>query len=764
MNHPSGKFFVALMLGLGGLLCGPGLWAQEAASIPRPEHPTPQMQRAEWQSLNGTWEFAETDDETNDQFLSAAPYAAKIVVPFCRESKLSGLERTGFIKNVWYRRSFAIPGEWKSPRVLLHIGACDWKAGVWVNGELLAEHTGASSPITVDITRVARRDGENSVVIHAFDDTRGGLQPTGKQSHEEKSHGCVYTRTTGIWQSVWLEGVGDAYIREVFVTPDPDNGRALIRAEIANARPGLELAASAFAGDAQAGSDHAVADGHNQAYLSVTLNPAHLWTLEDPFLYGLKFVLKQGDQTVDAVDSYFGLRQVSIQGAAILINHKAVFQRLVLDQGFYPEGIWTAPTEEALKHDIELSMAAGFNGARLHQKVFEPRFLYWADKLGYIVWGEYTSWGATYGKTGADLPFLNDWLEVVRRDRNHPSIVGWCPFNETGKVEGPIQNSVVYATRQADPTRPILDTSGYVHSLSDPEVLDFHDYNQDPASFRSIWASRLSGMPMPPQYGQLAVAPGVPFFISEYGGIGWNIHESGWGYGNAPKSLDAFYERFTGLSNALLDNRHMFGFCYTQLTDIEQEQNGIYTYDRQPKFDCARLKAVLSREAAYEKDPPVADTAKTATAWQILVGANPDGAQAHPWRYTSDAPGDAWMQADFDDAAWQTGPGGFGKKEHWEGKTGTAWTANDIWLRQTFACENAAFAMAAIVVHYDNDAQVYVNGKPVWNGTGWNDDYALFDVADALRGVLRAGTNTIAVHCHQETGGQFIDVALLVAR
>lgn len=291
-----------------------------------------------------------------------------------------------------------------------------------------------------------------------------------------------------------------------------------------------------------------------------------------------------------------------------------------------------------------------------------------------------------------------------------------------------------------------------------------HFAGEDPASFRAMWDSRLSDTPLPPQYGQNPTRVNVPFFLSEYGGIGWNIHGSGWGYGNAPKDLEAFYERFKGLADALLDNRRMFGFCYTQLTDIEQEQNGVYTYDRQPKFDCARLHAILSRKAAYEEQPPL-DTAMNASpSWDILVGANPDGDKSHPWRYTFVTPQDAWNQPGFDDSAWKTGTSGFGNKGNWENKTGTTWKTSDIWLRQTFTCDATAFAHAALIAHYDNATEIYVNGKQLWSGTGWNDAYAQFDITTPLREAIATGENTIAVHCHQDTGGQFIDIALLVSR
>ena len=748
---------MGLVLAVGG---GAFAAALAAAELPRPEHPQPQMVRAEWLNLNGVWEFAETDEDADARFLSADPYPDKIVVPFCRESKLSGLGRTGFVKNVWYRRTFRKPSDWKSPRVRFHIGACDWKTRAWINGQYAGEHVGGSAPVRFDITRYLK-DGDNTVVVHAFDDTRSGLQATGKQSHAEKSHGCVYTRTTGIWQTVWLEGIGASFIREFHVLPDLKGSRVLLQAEVHGPCAGLTFRAVALAGGQVVGSAEVPADWRHN-HLVIPLSQKRPWSVEDPFLYDLKLSLVRGGEVVDEVSSYFGLREVTIQGAAILINGRAVFQRTVLDQGFYPDGIWTAPSDAALRRDIELSKALGFNGARLHQKVFEPRFLYWADKLGYLLWGEFPDWGLNYKNPLVNLPVINEWIEIVRRDRNHPSIIGWCPFNETPAEAGPLRAAVVNVTRAFDPTRPIIESSGWTHGIPHPDVLDAHDYDQNPATFRQRWTESFGpGLSLPDRYRAGSSWQGVPFFVSEYGGIGWNV-SGGWGYGSVPKSLDEFYARYQGLTDALLDNRYLFGYCYTQLTDIEQEQNGMYTYDRQPKFDAERIRKIQSRAAAYEQDPPL-QTRKSTTSWRVLVGAAPDGPLAREWRYTTDPPPDDWMTPGFDASAWKLGSAGFGQKSGWEAFIKTPWSTKDIWLRQEFDCPDATFRRAVLVIHYDNDTEVHVNGKPIWQGQKWNDRYDGFDVTGPLRQALRPGKNVIAVHCHQDTGGQFIDLALLAA-
>lgn len=750
-----------------------------ASSIPRPEHPNPQAVRTEWMNLNGEWEFAENDVMTDEGYLGDKPYPDKIIVPFCRESKLSGLGRTGFVKNVWYRRTFELPKTWKSPRTLLHIGACDWETTVWLNGKLLGKHVGGSAPITFEITKQLK-PGSNTVIVHAFDDTRSGLQAVGKQALTEESAGCHYTRTTGIWQTVWLEGVGSSYIKDFRIEPDPANSRVLIQAEVDGPCDGLTLRALSVAGGKVVGTARCPADWRN-GRLVLNLAEKHVWSVESPFLYEVKLSLvcaaagsagilpanaagTAALPPVDQVNSYFGLRDVSIRGAAILINGKPVFQRLVLDQGFYPDGVWTAPTDAALKKDIQLAQACGYNGARLHEKVFEPRYLYWADKLGYLVWGEYPNWGLNYTDPRINLPVTSEWIEVVRRDRNHPSIIGWCPFNETPATAVELQTAIVRATRAIDPSRPIIESSGYAHGIPDPDVLDVHDYTQDPETLAGRYGEGFaSGIALPARYGGGETNTGLPFMVSEMGGIGWSV-SGGWGYGAAPKDMDEFYARYAGLVNAMLDAQRLFGFCYTQIYDVEQEQNGLYTYDRKPKFDVAKIRAITSREAAYEKDPPLAAEEKSPVDWRVIVGAFPDGRLAREWRYTFDSPTDNWMKPDFDDSSWRSGLGGFGSKGGWERATRTAWATPDVWLRQEFEYDGSPVSRALLAIHYDNATEVYLNGKRIWRGSGWNNEYDGYDVTKLAASALVRGRNVIAAHTHQDTGGQFIDLALLVAK
>jgi hypothetical protein len=733
------------------------------AEVPRAEHPRPDAFRQNWVTLNGPWQF-EIDEQGDGEargLISGKDLSSTITVPFCPESTLSGIGHYGFMKHTWYRRAFEVPQAMQGKRVRLHFGAVDYQARVWVNGRLAGSHVGGSVPFDFDITPLLHT-GENELVVNVLHDVASGQEPTGKQTHTI-SEGCVYTRTTGIWQPVWLEAVGSSFVENISVAPDPDRSRVLIEAEVNGSDAGLTLTAEAFADGQSAGSDSCPVSGRDH-HLVLNLSQKRLWEPGAPFLYDLKFTLARGAETVDEMSSYFGLRSVAIQGRAILINGKRVFQRLILDQGFYPDGEWTAPSDEELKKDIERAIAAGFNGARLHQKVFEPRYLYWADKLGYLVWGEFPNWGFDY-RPADYANYINEWNEALIRDRNHPSIIGWCPFNESPAQAGELQQIIWRQTKALDPSRPVLETSGWTHTVGNPLVLDDHDYNQVPAAFRQRWQEFFdpsSGERVPERYrvAQSARADrGVPFMVSEFGGIGWAT-EGGWGYGDGPKTLEEFYTRYGGLVAALLDNPNLFGFCYTQLTDVEQEHNGLYYYDRRPKFDVKRLHDFTARPAAYEITGPTAGEPSPAAArqWKVLVGAAADGELAKPYRFTTTAPAANWTKPEIDDSGWASGLAPFG---HALPGVRTSWTNDDIWLRQSFGSEAGNIQAAALVIFHDEDTEVYANGQLIWKRGGYTTAYEAFNVTEALRKVLRKGRNILAVHTHQTVGGQFIDLALL---
>jgi len=593
-------------------------------SIPRPEYPRPQFVRRDWLCLNGEWQFEiDASDSGLERGLLQQELRDRIIVPFCPESSLSGVTHTNFMNAVWYRRTVTIPEAWAGRRVLLHFQAVDYDATVWVNGVEVGRHRGGFTPFTCDLAGVASPGETITIVVRARDDHRPP-QPRGKQSQRYANYGCLYTRTTGIWQTVWMEPVPDLALSRPRLTPDMANSVIRLEQRISNNRPGLQLRAILRDGDGVVCTATRTADADLSPRLDLPIpeDRRRLWSLADPHLYDLEIELVDADcTTIDWATSYAGLRGVTIDGQAIKINGEPIFQRLVLDQGYYPKGIMTAPSDEALRRDIELSLAAGFNGARLHQKVFEERFLYHADQLGYLVWGEFADWGCRGYRPEEDhlqpgLTYVTQWLEVLERDYSHPCIVGWCPLNETGQpitdritVLDDATRAMLLAVKAMDTTRPVLDASGYSHRVSEADVYDCHDYEQDVVKFQAHHASLAEGKPFynGPQDRTWSIpyCCGQPFFVSEFGGIWWNPDvksgEDSWGYGKRPGDIEEFYERFKGLCDVLLDNPHMFGYCYTQLTDVYQEKNGIYTFDRRSKFDLERLRRVQQRPAAIEQ-------------------------------------------------------------------------------------------------------------------------------------------------------------------
>jgi beta-galactosidase/beta-glucuronidase len=604
------------------------------STLPRPEHPRPQFVRPDWLCLNGEWEFEiDRSDSGLERGVRDRELISRITVPFAPESELSGIGNVDFLESVWYRRTITIPADWEGNHAVLHFQAVDHDATVWVNGVEVVRHRGGFTPFSADLHGVAGPGDEALIVVRARD-SRYGAQARGKQATRYYNSGCHYTRTTGIWQTVWLEAVPQTHLRRPRITPDVAGSAFHLSAPLSANKPGWKVRAtlSDAVGEVSRAEVRADLDLAPRLVLPVPSDRMRLWDPTDPHLYDVRLELVDADgNIVDAADSYAGLRSVSINGKAVLINGKHVFQRLVLDQGYWPESLMTAPSDEALVADIELGLAAGFNGARLHQKVFEERYLYHADRLGYLVWGEFGDWGGAVA-SGTDednqqptASFVTQWLEAVARDYNHPSIIGWCPLNETHQLLhdritqlDDVTRAMFLATKAADTTRPVLDASGYSHRVPETDIWDSHNYEQDPKRF----AEQLSGLAEGTPYANTRGVDdrpisqpyaGQPYFCSEFGGIWWNPEAAAadvagnnatesWGYGQRVRDEDDFYERFTGLVDVLLDDPLMFGYCYTQLTDVFQEENGIYRFDRSNKLDVPRIRSVQTRKAAYEQD------------------------------------------------------------------------------------------------------------------------------------------------------------------
>lgn len=593
-------------------------------AIPRPEYPRPQFVRGDWLNLNGDWQFeVDHGDSGIDRGLTDRELTGRIIVPFCPESELSGIGDTDFLTAVWYRRHVELPADWAGRQVLLHFGAVDYDTTVWVNGTQVGRHRGGFTGFSCPLAGVAEPGSTATIVVRARD-PHTGPQARGKQSTQYANHDCDYTRTTGIWQTVWLEPVPEVHLRRPRITPDLAGGGFDLSLPLSANRGGYRVRATLSDADSTVVVAETAADLDltPRLRLQIPAERRRVWQPSDPHLYPLLLELLDGDgAVVDTADCYAGLRSVAIDGTAVRLNGTTVFQRLVLDQGYYPDGVLTAPDDAALVGDIQLGLAAGFNGARLHQKVFEERFLYHADRLGYLVWGEFGDWGCNgYGPPGdnqrPDASYVSQWLEALERDHNHPAIVGWCPLNETrqsltdriGALDD-VTRAMFLATKAADGSRPVLDASGYSHRVAETDIYDSHSYEQDPEKFTAQMAGLATGQPYANtgEHGEPWSVPyrGQPYFCSEFGGIWWNPaasdDEYSWGYGQRPADLDEFYARFAGLVAALLDDPRMFGYCYTQLTDVHQEQNGIFAFDRSEKFDLARIRAVQQRTAAIER-------------------------------------------------------------------------------------------------------------------------------------------------------------------
>ena len=586
-----------LLATMAFITCCLSLWAAE---LPRPEYPRPQFEREAWMNLNGTWsfdfDFGESGKDRNYQ--NSQDLGKQILVPYCPESKLSGVQHVDFINCMWYQRKISIPSDWNNKKIFLKFGAVDYMAEIYIDGNIIQRHYGGSSSFSVDVTRFVKAGQEHNLVIQVKDDLRSGLQTGGKQCTGYYSGGCSYTRVTGIWQTVWMEAVAENGLKSTVVRSDIDQKQLIITPE--------------FYKESDYTLEVVLKDGNktiakksvlctNNSVIVLPVKNMKLWSPESPFLYDIVYQVKDHDgNVIDEVKSYAGMRKVHIADGKFYLNNEPYFQRLVLDQGYYPDGIWTAPSDEALKNDIILGKNAGFNGARLHQKVFEERYYYWADKLGYITWGESASWVMDVNNELAARNYLSEWSEIVTRDRNHPSLVTWTPLNETwGSRDGVYTRFVrdIYnITKAIDPTRPVNDASGDDHVVTD--IWSVHNYEQDGTKLYEQLKFEEGKEPYRNSRDKkyLAVYEGQPYMVDEFGGIGWMAPEDrkdSWGYGGLPQTEEEFYARLEGQIKALKDSEHVTGFCYTQLTDVEQEKNGIYYYDRSPKLDMNRINAIF---------------------------------------------------------------------------------------------------------------------------------------------------------------------------
>ncbi len=576
--------------------------------IPRKEYPRPQFVRQDWLNLNGTWtyELDPGDSGLERDLQLSKGFNREILVPFCLESELSGAGHKDFTEQMFYHRKITVPEAWRGRKILLHFGGVDYECTGFLDGQKIGYHFGGSASFFFDITEYARYGEEQDLVLYVRDHLRIREQPAGKQCTGYKSRGCNYTRTTGIWQTVWMEPVSVSGLKKCRIIPDLDNASFSFQPEFFGESRNLRWKIQILA------EGKTVAEGEFSALSGMTqvlkVSELRTWSPEDPFLYDIVFEVIQDGITADRVESYAGMRKIHIEGNKCYLNNQEIFFRLVLDQGFYRTGIWTAPSDADLKKDIELSMAAGFNGARLHQKVFEPRFHYWADKLGYLTWGESPSWGLCFSNFQryedpvcwrSVFNFLHEWREIMDRDFNSPSIIVWTPLNETwcsgdAPLFRKIMTEVYDQTKSFDPTRPCNECSGYHHAKTD--FWTVHLYRKTADELKKAMETK----PVFMQDAELEQEAyhGQPFINDEFGGFLYlppektsRFADNTWGYyGIEIKTPEEFAAKIKEQVYYMSHLESCAGFCYTQLTDVEQEQNGVLTYDREPKIPLELLR------------------------------------------------------------------------------------------------------------------------------------------------------------------------------
>jgi len=724
------------------------------------EYPRPHLVREHWQNLNGLWEYAiRPQDE-----VQPTQWDGQILVPFPVESALSGVMKfVGPENRLWYRRTFTLPQQdgktspaWTDKKILLHFGAVDWQTTVWVNGKptmptdpigpTAETHIGGYAPFSCDITRLLQADKPNEIVVSVYDPSDAGFQPRGKQVR--KPHGIWYTPTTGIWQTVWLEPVPLNEIQSLSISTDIDAKTVSVYARMLTTRTTIRVTVSLN------GKPVSSAGGIYQKPVIVSIPEPQLWSPDNPVLYDVEVRAdygNSGDPPIDVVKSYFGMRKISLgqdqQGfLRLMLNNKPLFQFGPLDQGFWPDGLYTAPTDEALKYDLEMTKKLGFNMVRKHVKVEPARWYHHCDKLGLLVWQDLPSGDAEakwdpFGKfDGTEMTrskessknLDREWGSIINSLRNFTSIVMWVPFNEGWGQANTV--AVTNFTKGFDRNRLVNCASGG----NDFPVGDIYDIHRYPGPF------------LPRLYPDRATV------LGEFGGLGLPLEghtwqgKDNWGYRSftTKEDLQAAYLGMLGTLRPMIA-QGLSAAVYTQTTDVEVEVNGLMTYDR------AVLKMdgdVIGKAARKLYRPPPKVT--------VLVPTSEQAAQM--WRFTTEKPVDGWQKPAFDDSSWKSGPGGFGEPTTPGSAVKTNWKTNDIWLRREVEVKPfSAIHELALRIHHDEDTEVFLNGVLIAKTTGYTTQYVEVPLDQKAVELLKEGKNTLAVHCKQTGGGQYIDVGLV---
>ncbi|MFT3787775.1 MAG: glycoside hydrolase family 2 TIM barrel-domain containing protein [Tepidisphaeraceae bacterium] len=719
-------------------------WAAKVEPAqPLPEYPRPQLVREQWTNLNGLWDYAITARD------AARPtdFQGQILVPFCVESSLSGVgKRVSPVESLWYRRTFATPAAKAGERTILHFGGVDWQAHVYVNGILVAKHEGGHTPFSADITTALKSSGDNELVVKVWDPTDAGSQPRGKQ--ERNPNGIWYTPVTGIWQTVWTETVPAQSIEKLKLTPTNDGNSVQLVTTVAGSGDTFEVEAIVSEG----GQQVATLTGPSGGTLTITPQNPKKWSPDSPFLYDLTVNLKKDGKTVDTVKSYFALRTVGrMKDAAgyerLTLNGQPLFMFGPLDQGWWPDGLYTAPTDEALKWDIEFTKRLGFNMARKHIKVEPARWYYWCDKLGLMVWQDQSSGmgeGRNQGVRGGSpndavftpiekVQFIAELTEMLDTLHNSPSVVCWIPFNEGWGQHD--TNDVLKWVKAYDPTRLVDGPTGW----EDRGWGDMHDMHNYPGP----------GM-FPTQEGRASV-------LGEYGGLGLPVeghlwqNNKNWGY-RSYNDKEGLGKAYTVIAERMIPlvKRGLAAAVYTQTTDVEGEVNGFATYDRKViKYDLTALSELHARVIKSMSEPVTV---------QAIVPTSLDAPQTY--QYTFETPKDGWQKPDFDASSWKTGQGQIGHGQAPRVQARTDWSTPDVWVRREITLESIPQGDLFLNVAHDDGFELFINGVPAAKANGADSNYPHFTLSSEARAALKPGKNVIAIHCHDDGGESVIDFGL----
>jgi hypothetical protein len=712
-------------------------WAADVKpDAPLPDYPRPQLVRSDWLNLNGIWEYQ--PGAADDVAPVGKKLAGEILVPYPVESAISGVMEHH--ARIWYRRSFTVPAAWAGKQVILHFGAVDYESEVFVNGKSVGVHKGGYDPFSYDITTALKSDGPQELIVRAFNPVNEGGQPRGKQTLRPPG-GIMYTPSTGIWQTVWLEPIAQDGVDNLKIVPDVDGGTVKLTVNLlANSVGDADVAVVVKDGDTEVTRG----SGKTGEELSIPVPGAKLWSPDSPNLYDLQFTVSKDGKEIEHVGSYFGMRKISIgeeNGVKkMFLNNKFVFEIGPLDQGFWPDGIYTAPTDAAMKNDIEVMKQLGFNMVRKHIKVEPARWYYYTDKLGLLVWQDMPSANSYTGR-GDKVPpvdvdeYKSELKRMAENLRNVPSIIMWEMFNEGQGQKAFDTPALVKMTKELDPSRLVNEASGGDYFASG-DVHDIHHYPPPEC---------------PPANANQALACG------EYGGIGLTVAGHTWlptggGYTNVQdgKDLESLYGEFANQLKGFVEKKGLSAAVYTQITDVETELNGLMTYDRILKADPAEIA-----KANHFQYP--------ATTYQDIVPTSETESQT--WKFTTTEPAADWSKTEFDDSSWKSAPGGFGTQDTpGIGKLGTNWNTSDIWLRKTIKAPGITaeqIGRLAIRDYHDDDITVFINGVRAYAAKGYVTTYEYRPLSKRAQAAIKPGEDiTIAVHCHQNAGGQYIDVGL----